>query len=297
MLNVLLVVVGLLFVAYALRGQVNELASEAIAMPTWIYPVVILLATATVVLTAALHSVVVSTIATPPPPPARVRYAYAASQVARYVPGKVFGVILETQLLAPALDLRQVISATLVQTLLTYAWAGIGATIVLCALATHSTWMLTLMAPVLALLWLTQRRRWLERILSSLMPRLGSIDKPVVSIAVDRHQAWRGTTLLAVQWVPFFAMWVLLSDPGHGMSAACWLGASYLLASIGGSLLVLIPSGLVVREAAFLWLGGLYGLPAASLMTWAIVVRLALTIADVLTLPLLWAAAQRRPRE
>lgn len=295
-LGAILLLGGLLFVARALRGQFADLTAAAIAIPGWAYPVLTLLATITVLITAALHAVVVAGTTSAPVDPARVRYAYAASQVARYVPGKVFGVILETQMLAPAMNLRQVVAATLIQTLLIYAWAGIVSISVLGALAVGLMWPIALAPPCLAMLWLAQRNRWPERLRAALKSRVDSSATPVISTDFSRRNAWKGTLLLLVQWLPFFIIWLLLAGSTHGIAAAFWLGASYLLASIGGSLLVLIPSGLVVREAAFVWLGALYGLPAPSLMAWAVVVRLALTLADVLAMPLLWAALRARTR-
>jgi hypothetical protein len=295
-LGAILLLGGLLFMARVLHGQFADFTAVAVSIPGWTYPVLTLLATITVLITAALHAVVVAGMTSASVDPARVRYAYAASQVARYVPGKVFGVILETQMLAPAMSLRQVVAATLIQTLLIYAWAGIVSIIVLAALAAGSAWLIMLAPPSLAVLWLAQRNRWLERLRAALTSRVDSSAALVISTDLSRRSAWTGTLLLAVQWLPFFVIWIILASPTHGLAAAFWLGASYLLASIGGSLLVLLPSGLVVREAAFVWLGALYGLPAPSLMAWAIVVRIALTLADVLAMPLLWAALRARVR-
>ena len=285
---------GLLFVARALRGQYADLAAATVAIPGWVYPVITLLATLTVLITAALHAVVVAGMLSARVDPARVRYAYAASQLARYVPGKVFGVILETQMLSPAIGLRQVVAATLIQTLLIYAWVGIASISVFGALALGSAWPVALAPLGLAALWLAQCNRWLERLRERLTSRVDTAATPVVATDRSRRYAWKSISLLALQWLPFFAIWLLLAAPTHGVAAAFWLGASYLLASIGGALLVLIPSGLVVREAAFVWLGALYGLPVPSLMAWAVVVRLVLTLADVLAVPLLWTALRMR---
>lgn len=295
--SALLLIGGLLFVMQALRGQLADLPAAAADIPPLVFPALVLLATLTVLVTASLHAEIVEGTVAAHLDPARVRYAYAASQVARYVPGKVFGVILEAQMLAPVLGVGQVVAVTLLQTLLAYAWAGTAAVCILGALALDSGWP-TLLAPVvLGLLWLAQRNRWPERARSLLPDGTRGATAREHSTESSRRSALRGTLLLALQWVPFFTMWILLAAADHGFAGASWLGASYLLASITGSLLVLVPSGLVVREAAFVWLGGLHGLPASSLLAWAVIVRLALTFADILAVPVLWVVLrlQRRP--
>ncbi|NCT66716.1 MAG: hypothetical protein GXC76_03620 [Rhodanobacteraceae bacterium] len=293
-MSALLLLGGMLFVIHALHGQLADLTAAAVEIHPLIFPALALLATLTVLVTASLHAEIVARTGSAPIDFARVRYAYAASQVARYVPGKVFGVLLETQMLAPAVGVGQVVTATLLQTLLAYAWAGAAAVIILGTLGLDSAWPGLLAPVVLALLWLAQRNRWPERMRSTLGTGTNATPAPARSTDSSRRSARRSTLLLAIQWLPFFAMWILLAAADHGIAAASWLGASYLLASIGGSLLVLVPSGLVVREAAFVWLGGLYGLPASSLVAWAVVVRLALTFADVLAVPVLWIVSRLR---
>lgn len=293
----LLLLGGLLFVGRALQGQLADLTLAATAIQVWVHPVITVLATLSVLVTASLHAVVVAGMVSAPIDLSRVRYAYALSQVARYLPGKVFGVILEAQMLAPAISLRQVVVATLVQTLLIYAWAGMISAIILGALILDTLQLAVLGIPALGFLWLAQRNRWSQRLGTALLPNSDDPETPTSSTAHSRRRAWQGTLLLLVQWVPFLAIWVFLATADHGISVALWLAASYLLASMFGSLLVLVPSGLVVREAAFVWLGSMYDLPATELMAWAVAVRLALTLADAMAVPLLWTALKLRDRQ
>lgn len=299
MLSAILLTGGVLFMIRALRGQFAELASTAIAVPVWAYPALTLLATLTTLVTAALHAVVVAGNSPAPVDRARVRYAYAASQLARFLPGKVFGVILETQMLAPALSLRRVVVATLLQTLLIYAWASVVSIVTLAALTTGSARPIALAPAALALLWIALRNRWIDRLRLKLTLRESDPDGTGSATTQSRTYALEASVLLVLQWIPFFCIWIILVGPSQGIAAALWLGASYLLASMGGSLLVLVPSGLIVREAAFVLLGGFgpYGLPASMLVAWAVLVRLALTLADLLTVPLLWAAARKQPQK
>ena len=281
---------GMLFVAHALKGQLSALAEATTTTPLWIYPPLIVLATLSILLTAGLHALVAAEMTSAELQPARVRYAYAASQVARYMPGKVFGVILEAQMLAPTMNLKQVFAATLAHTMLVYTWASVLAVTILTAIAIQSVAVLSILPMVLGLLWLAQRNRWLDRLRKQFASKSEDTTCITLSPKHCRAHAFQCTALLALQWTPFFVMWILLAGPSHGVCAGLWLAAGYLLASIGGSLLVLAPSGLVVREAAFVWLGTFYGLQASDLVAWAIIARIALTLADVLAAPLLWLA-------
>ncbi len=293
--GVVLSISGLLFVMHALHGQFADFPAAASAIPPMIFPALALLATLSALFTASLHAEIVAATVHHVDS-ARVRYAYAASQVARYVPGKVFGVILEAQMLAPVLGIGQVVAATLLQTLLTYIWAGTLSICILGALGLDSAWPSLLALIVLILLWLAQRNRWPERLHRTLSVRTRGMTTQLQSNESSRRNAQRVTLLLAVQWIPFLGIWVMLAAADYGIAGASWLCASYLLASIAGSLLFLLPSGLVVREAAFVWLGVLYGLPASSLVAWAVVVRLALTSADVLAVPAFWIVLRLRGR-
>lgn len=289
--SALLLALGLGFVAITLRGQFAEFSAAAIAIQPWNYALITLLATLTVIITAALHAHIVGDVVATEVDAAQVRYAYAASQIARYVPGKVFGVMLEAQMLAPKVGLRAVLAATLLQTLLVYAWAASLSITIFGVVVTGSA-KLALLAPLaLASLWFAQRNRWLQRVRAAFAADTGTTS--TISTALSRRGAARTTMLLAVQWIPFFAIWIVLAATDYGIAAACWLAASYLFASIGGALLVLIPSGLVVREAAFVWLGAFCGAPMPSLLAWAVVVRIVLTLADLLAVPVLWAARGR----
>ena len=56
----------------------------------------------------------------------------------------------------------------------------------------------------------------------------------------------------------------------------------YLLAAMLSLAVVVVPSGLVVREALFVWLGTASGFPPALLLFVAVVTRLAMTIGEAL---------------
>ncbi len=284
------------FVVNAIVGQLRDLPTSIAGIEPMLYPVLVVLGMASMTATALLHAEILGSISTRAGDRPLVSYAYAASQLARYIPGKVFGVLLEAQILSPAVRAKDIVVATVLQTALMYLWAGALSLGILGAVHAGAAWPGALPVLALVMLWLAQRNRWYGRLREALTGTTYLLPDDSKASDHTRRGALRMCLLLAVQWLPFFAAWGLLVGAEHGSGTVLWLGASYLLASIGGSLLVLVPSGLVVREAAFIWLGQLHGLPAGVLLAWALAIRIALTLADVAVVPALWVAVRcRRP--
>lgn len=295
--SLVLLVASALFMAHTIHGQYTALGRTALGIAWFDYFVITLLATATVMLTAAIHACVLNRLA-----PTRIRfvhacYAYAASQVARYVPGKVFGVIMEVEVLAPLATFRTVLLALLAQTALTYLWSGTLSIVLLTAAYFRLWWLLGLLPVALLLLWVAQERLWLERMVEFLVPRKQSMAAESAPAPRRHAQALLGTGLLLLEWIPFFFLWWLLAGGNIGFLRSGVLAGCYIAASIFGSLLVIIPSGIVVREAAFTVLAGLFGIAAAPAIAWAVVVRLALTFADLASAGLLWFASRHAVRD
>lgn len=295
-MGALLMGCGLVFVLNSLRGQMENLPATEIGIRPPEYAALILLATLTTLITASLHAeILAKSSANLEIDRNFARYAYSVSQVARYIPGKVFGVILESQMLGPAIGISKIIKATLLQTLLVYAWASIASISILAAITLHSAWLLLLAPAMIPVMLSNKGSRMLFHASNLIRTNLANQSPQMRQNGNTRQYSYRITLLLTFQWVPFFAMWILITGINQ-VSDAFWLGASYLLASIAGSLLVFAPSGLILREAVFIWIGGFHGLPAASLLIWAIVMRLVLTLADIVAIPLLWAALRLRRR-
>ena len=81
-----------------------------------------------------------------------------------------------------------------------------------------------------------------------------------------------------------------------GLADAMLLGAVYLLAAVGSLLIIVVPSGLVVREALFVWLGSRYGFEPAMLLFLGLILRVALTFSEALTVVVFLAADALRSR-
>jgi len=87
---------------------------------------------------------------------------------------------------------------------------------------------------------------------------------------------------LHLDWIAFFLLWYLLLPPQQPIEMAITLAVCYNIASIVGKLAFIMPSGMVVREAAFIWLGQFAGLELELLLIYSVVARLVFVVADII---------------
>ena len=249
-------------------------ASDMIALTTG---VVGTLALSTIYHTLLLRSLEAHTV-----PPARVAHAYALSQIVRYVPGKVVGVIFQVSMLDGNVRPASVLAALIVQTAHDYAWTFAFCGLLLWALLSQSLWPL-LLFPLLVLIAHGTHKHRLSQKLMVKLPWIGRRIAIRGDAALDHSPLALTCTLLAT-WVPMLVGMWLAFIPLLGTHKSLLAGLLYLVAAIVSLAVFVVPSGLVVREAVFLWLGGLVALPADKLLFMAVVIRIAMTIAEIATL-------------
>ena len=94
-------------------------------------------------------------------------------------------------------------------------------------------------------------------------------------------EAILATVALVTVWIPLLGALALFLDGLATPLQVAVLGACYLLASIGSMLVFVVPSGVVIREAVFLFIGTSIGIDESLLVYSGIVLRLALTMGEV----------------
>jgi len=201
-------------------------------------------------------------------------------QIVRYLPGKVWGLIYEANALRGAADLRTITISILIQTIYGYAWATVLAAVLLAGNATQNPCYYLLLAPAACLLWLAHKNPVIWRLVSRL-PLIGDRTRNGAFDGLRPSASWLLSGLIAINWIPFLCAWIFLLQGMEPIERALAWGSAYILASIISTALVVVPSGLVVREALFTWLGAVLGLPVADSLLYGLVVRLALTLADL----------------
>lgn len=283
---VALVSLSVLYIQRAISESLHQLGAYQYSLS--IPDIAILLAgtLGTLVISTLYHVVAVRRVENHRARDMRVALAYALGQVMRYVPGKVFGIVFQVNYLAGQVRGTSIGMALLVQTFYDYAWTFILVACLLAAAKYSSAWPLIGIAPALALVWVVHRQGWLERTLArpALLRRfLGEQD--IAGMGRPAH-AMRATALVGAVWLPMLLGTGLGLSGLVGLESAVVLGALYIAAAVVSLLVFVVPSGLVVREALFVWLGAQYGLEPTTLVLVGLLLRLFLTLSEVLNLAL-----------
>lgn len=288
------VVVALAYVSWMLWGHLDDLrASIKGIVPSGIVAFV-LLATISIAITTAYHATLLGKLVPSQLPRLRASSAYAVGQIVRYLPGKVWGLLYEANVLRGRADLGSITLSVLVQTMLGYGWAMMLAVTVLLGAYTRTAEPFLLLLPAAWALWLAHRKPWPWRLIANvplLGKRLGR--RPP---GLGAMESLRLSGLLVFNWLPFLAGWIFLLAGSHSSSEALAFGAAYIVASIATTVLIVVPSGLVVREALFTWIGTAIGFPVSDLLLYGVVVRVILTVADLLNAGMFCAADKYRRR-
>jgi hypothetical protein len=288
-LNLLLVVASLGYIGYVVAKHVGDLQSARNTVDAAGIAGFILLATASISLSTIYHVMLVSTLSPNRIDKPRVGMAYSVGQIVRYLPGKVMGLLYQANVLRGEVPAAMIAFALIVQMLLAYACAGAIAFAVLASRWAGNIWPMLLLVPFAALVWLAQRLGWAQRAVRwlPLVGRHFGTTAPIASHAATTHTL---TLMLFANWLPFLAGWAWLLRDTHPIGEAMVFAAAYLAASIASTAMIVVPSGIVVREAIFVWVGTRYGLPVSQLLFFALIARIALTCADVLNAGIFWGS-------
>lgn len=235
--------------------------------------------TGTLLLSAVYHTLLLPTFGLHVERPARVAYAYALSQLVRYIPGKVVGIAFQASMLRENVRPTSLVSALAAHMMHEYAWTFGFCGILLWWLLSGNAWPLLALVPLTVALHLMHKQRYIPRILS-MLPWIGRF-APQVATTKGALQPGILTATMALVWVPMTGgLWIAFAPifGGHDSLLAALL---YLIAAVVSLLMIVVPSGLVVREAVFVWLGSQVSLPPEKLLFMAVAVRIAMTAAEV----------------
>lgn len=286
-LNTLLVLASLAYIGYVVAAQWEGIRSENMHLGWGGAIGLVLMLALSIGFSTIYHVLAIRRIEASELPATRIGLAYALGQIVRYLPGKVLGIVFERNFLVGDIRLATITLALLAQTMNNYGWTGLFAGAIVACAWTKTAWPLLGLVPAAAILLVSHRQQWAERILLALpvarrvsgFEQLPPAPPPYSTLA---------SVVLIVQWLPFLAGWYLLLDGQATLHSALVLGAVYLLASIASTAALFLPSGIIVREAIFAWLGHEIGFPIELVLLTGLLLRVALIGADLLNVVVTW---------
>lgn len=297
-LSWILLVTAIGYLCYFLFTQWQALASELALIRPGVLIGAIAAALVMVALKSCYHAITFQRLGqTPHLHAGRIVSAYATSQLVRYLPGKVLGVVYEAGKLAPEAPVQCVVAVNIVQGLYTTGLTiGVLAATAAWFFFSSQTLGSTLIAAALALTWTAHQFHLAERLVSwaaKRIPRFRRFDFLPTQFGPGSLLA---SLVLLAEWVPYFIVWGLLAPTDTNViHAAILLGSCYAGASLSANLAVVAPSGLFVREAIFVWVGSQLMMDPATLIVLGMLSRLIFTTADVALAPLAWAWSATSP--
>jgi len=209
--------------------------------------------------------------------------AYLQSQIVRYIPGKVWGLLYQVEASRARHPAARVLGANLWQTIVTNLLSlGIAGSLIVLGSGLAPAWFAAslALASLTVTEWLHRSRRprqWYARALTRypLTERLRGAAPPA-------PRAWRNTSLLLAEWLFFvIGLCLLLRDrlPLDDMAVAVgWYATSSTFALAA----VAVPAGIAVREALFVGGQDLISGSAELLLVFAAQVRLSMLAAELL---------------
>ncbi|MGO1000008.1 hypothetical protein [Lysobacter sp. CA196] len=205
---------------------------------------------------------------------------YLQAQIVRYLPGKVWGIVYQSQRMSRTHRPSEVVIANLWQMATTNALAAGLVIGLLLAFRYSLAWLLLLVPVIGAVEWMHRHpaiESWMLKQLARFLPRL----VPLANSRPLPSMPWKGTALLCSEWIFYFASFSImlhgLADWPERLLLGTWYGGASILALAA----FVVPAGIAVREAIFVAAPGLTGADAATLAVTATLARLVFLGAEI----------------
>ena len=289
----LLIVTSLFFLARMLLPDI-VIIRQSLAETHWAQILLALLAAVAMYLVQAMyHLGVLDAFRSERMPAGVLLPVYLQSQIVRYLPGRVWGVVYQAHRMTGMYRPGEVIAANLWQMMMTNLMA-VGIIIsVLMALHYSLAWLL-FVVPIVLLVELLHRRptivawmlAWLQRWLPSSNLSGEEFFRPIPI---------RGTCLLVTEWLLYLLAFSALLNGRTGFADAMLIGTWYAGATSLSLVAFVVPAGIAVREAIFVAAPQVAGADPVLLAVTAALARVVFVVAEV-GIALLAGFATRRVR-
>jgi len=201
--------------------------------------------------------------------------------VVRYLPGKIWGIFYQVQATAKWISARYTINANIEH----YALAQLN----LIAVASgFSLYIFRGVIPALAVFFLVMtiellvmRTHLVHRIMQVFSSPL-SANKEPLGIIESNNKEVLILILFQAEWVLYILACAMILPEQYGAEDVIVVAISYTAAAFIGALAFVVPSGLIIREASFIWLSGLLGFEPADMLVFSISLRLIIMLSEII---------------
>ena len=218
--------------------------------------------------------------------------AYSVAQIVRYLPGKVWGVIYQVNRLSNKAPMSAVVATNTIQ-MATTNFLSVGVIVSVLAAALMGVFWPLLGIPISFLaVELIHRTPLFERWVLSVIDSLRR--KPQTSGITGVPFRILGTAILSWEWLAYYLIWLLLLGSTQPILEVIILATWYAAASLLAIFAFVVPAGLAIREAIFVEITSLASFSNVELITYAAIMRVILTLAELLSVPVVLVLARAR---
>jgi len=207
--------------------------------------------------------------------------SYSTSQIIRYLPGKVLGIIYQSEKLEKIVPKKTIWIANIHQTVINLGNSVIVLITVYIMLSLGMYLAITFAFISLLFLFFFIKQNFTYKLFNKFTSKnLKKLSLP----SIKNNKVITEIIFLELEWLFYLLTWYLLSPNDIYGNGFILIGVAYAAASFIGMLAFIIPSGWLVREASFIWIGGVVGLSQNLLLVYSVIARVLFIVGD-----LLWA--------
>lgn len=205
-------------------------------------------------------------------------HSYTQSQIVKYIPGKIWGIVFQASSLQDNIRKSDVWIVSALQMIIMNAFSLL---ILIATIAFIDTLSVTIRAILViggvggfAFVYFNSGR----------VLRFAKLDTETLkkyAALIDTNLTLRLSLVLIFDWIFYLGMWAALAYGSLSFFAIFVTAVNYTTASIVGWLVFFLPSGLVVREAAFIAFGQIIGENISLLVVYSVVARLLFLAGDL----------------
>ena len=276
-----LLAASLIVIFYTLRPSLEEIQNTDFSGYEINITLAALCCLCTLLFKAWTHVLIFDKYRLPPGTGLHILAAYANGQLVRYIPGKVLGIISQSLKLSDCVRPALTWEANIKQYVLTN---GVSV-FVLVAFAAYFLLDSLVSALLLVLLSFIFIPIIARNRLTCIFNRLAKLFAVAPVETQTGVHSWKNASLvflsLYLEWLFYFFAWFYLAGDKESLSFV-YLGWLYAAASLLALLAVVVPNGLLVREAIFLWLGTVSGVSVEHLLFYSVLFRVLYILCEML---------------